>query len=50
MTTQELNQIFQRLIKPGPLTRVSRSIEIFGYIDLVLGLLILIAPASAFST
>lgn len=44
MTTQKLSQIFDRLIKPGPLTRVSRSIEIFGYIDLVLGLLILIAP------
>jgi hypothetical protein len=41
---QRLNRILQRLIKPGPLTLVSRSIEIFGYIDLVLGLLILTAP------
>jgi hypothetical protein len=44
MTTQALNQMLQRLIEPGPLTRVSRSIEIFGWVDLALGLLILIAP------
>jgi mono/diheme cytochrome c family protein len=39
-----LGRIFQPLIHPAPLTRVSRSIEIFGWIDLLLGLLILIAP------
>jgi hypothetical protein len=44
MTTRTLNQIFQRLIDPGPLTLVSRSLEIFGWIDLLLGLVILIAP------
>jgi len=44
MTTQALNQMFRRLIEPGPLTGVSRSIEIFGWVDLALGLLILIAP------
>jgi mono/diheme cytochrome c family protein len=45
MTTQALNQILQRLIKQGSLTLVFRSIEIFGWIDLVLGLFILITPA-----
>jgi hypothetical protein len=44
MTTQALNQMLRRLIEPEPLTRVSRSIEIFGWVDLALGLLILIAP------
>jgi hypothetical protein len=44
MTTQTLNRIFKPLINAGPLTLVSRSIEIFGWIDLLLGLLILIAP------
>jgi hypothetical protein len=44
MMTQTLHRIFQRLIRPGQLTQVSRSIEIFGWIDLLLGLLILIAP------
>ena len=44
MTNRTLSQTFQRLTMSGPLTLVSRSIEIFGWIDLVLGLLILIAP------
>lgn len=43
MITQAPKQIFSKLIRPGPLTLVSRSIEIFGYVDLVLGVLILIA-------
>ena len=36
MTTQTLKRILRSLIKPGPLTLVCRSIEIFGYIDLAL--------------
>ena len=44
MTIRAQNRISPRLIGPGPLTLVSRSIEIFGYVDLLLGLLILIAP------
>ena len=44
MMNRTLSQTFQRLTRSGPLTLVSRSIEIFGWIDLALGLLILIAP------
>jgi hypothetical protein len=44
MLTQALNRILAPLRYSGPLTLVSRSVAIFGYVDLFLGLLILIAP------
>jgi hypothetical protein len=49
MTGSEVTSIFRRLLKPGALTRTSRSVEIFGWIDLALGAVILAAPAFSVS-
>src|SRR5262245_52243314 len=39
-----LSQMFHRLVKPEGQTRIARTIEIFGWFDLVVGLVILVAP------
>jgi len=43
MAMPTLSEMFHRLWKPGR-TRVSRTIEVFGWLDLVLGFAILVAP------
>ena len=44
MAMPTLSEMFHRLWKPTGQTRVDRTIEIFGWIDLVLGFGILVAP------
>ena len=44
MPTPTLSEMFHRLWKAGGQTRVARTVEVFGWVDLVLGLIILIAP------
>src|SRR6266567_435990 len=45
MATPTLSEMFHRVCNRDGQTRVGRTVEIFGWLDLVLGLIILIAPA-----
>src|SRR4051794_15233853 len=45
MTPAEIYRDFALLRRPGSLTRTSRSVDIFGFIDLALGILIVSAPS-----
>jgi hypothetical protein len=45
MVTPTLSEMFHRLWKRDGQTRAGRTVEIFGWLDLILGLIILIAPA-----
>ena len=47
MTTPTLREMFRRLIKVGGQTRAARTVEYFGWLDLALGLIILVAPGWA---
>jgi len=44
MSTRNLAQMFHRLLQAQGQTRAARSVEYFGWIDLVLGILLLVAP------
>src|SRR5215470_4392466 len=44
MSTRNLAQMFHRLLLAEGRTRAARSVEYFGWIDLVLGILLLIFP------
>lgn len=44
MTTPPLSEMFRRLLKAEGQTRTARSVECFGWLDLVLGVVILMAP------
>jgi hypothetical protein len=44
MAMPTLSEMFYRLVKPEGQTRIARTIEIFGWFDLVVGLVILVAP------
>src|SRR6266849_10899753 len=44
MSTRSLAEMFNRLLLAEGQTRAARSVEYFGWIDLVLGIIILVAP------
>jgi hypothetical protein len=44
MTTSTLKEMFRRLVNGEGRTRAARTVEYFGWLDLVLGLIILLAP------
>jgi hypothetical protein len=44
MSTRNLAEMFRRLLQAEGQTRAARSVEYFGWIDLVLGIIILVAP------
>jgi hypothetical protein len=44
MSTPPLSEMFNRLLRADPQTRAARSVELFGWLDLVLGIIMLIAP------
>lgn len=44
MTTPALIEMFRRLLKPEGQTRAARSVEYFGFLELTLGIIILLAP------
>ena len=44
MSTRSLAEMFNRLLQAEGRTRAARSVEYFGWIDLVLGITILVAP------
>src|SRR5712664_3582346 len=44
MSTRSLAEMFNRLLQAEGQTRAARSVEYFGWIDLVLGIIILVAP------
>jgi len=45
MATPSLSEMFRRLWAVDNQSRVARTVEIFGWLDLVLGLIILVVPA-----
>jgi hypothetical protein len=47
MTTPSLREMFRRLLRGEARTRTSRSVEYFGWLDLVLGLILLFVPHGA---
>jgi hypothetical protein len=47
MTTSTLSEMFRRLMHGEPRTRAARTVELFGWLDLMLGLIILVAPRQA---
>jgi hypothetical protein len=49
MGTRTLAEMFWRLLRPDQQTRAARSVEYFGWLDLVLGIIILVAPDSSAS-
>ena len=44
LTTPTVSEMFRRLWKAPVQTRAARSVEYFGYLDFVLGIIILVAP------
>src|SRR5258708_37445272 len=44
MSTRSLAEMFNRLLQAEGQTRAARSVEYFGWIDLVLGITILVSP------